>query len=338
MGVIRVARRRGAGAPRGPPALDPLSLEGVAEYIAAGKARHIIIMCGAGVSVSAGIPDFRTPGSGLYFQLERLNLPTPEAVFELGYFKSNPKPFHILAKELFPGNFAPSPAHVFMKLLHDKGLLLRVYTQNIDSLEHEAGLPRDRVVAAHGNFDSARCIKCGEEHSMGYVKKAVLADEICHCSACGGLVKPDIVFFGENLPERFYEMAEVDFPRADLLIVIGTSLVVHPFADLVDCVRSRVPRLLINRERVGEHGTYQILPGIGGGQGFDFDEGVRDVLYLGDADDGCRRLAALLGWEEELEAMVEAAGCTAAAGGGGGDARAAAAGAGIAAGVKRSGA
>jgi NAD-dependent SIR2 family protein deacetylase len=82
-----------------------LDLAGVASLISSGKARRIIVMTGAGVSVSAGIPDFRTPGTGLYSQLERFGLPEPEAVFSIGFFKKNPKPFHLLAKELFPGGY-----------------------------------------------------------------------------------------------------------------------------------------------------------------------------------------------------------------------------------------
>jgi hypothetical protein len=85
------------------PVLANLTLQGVADLITSGKARRIIVMVGAGVSVSAGIPDFRTPGTGLYSQLERFGLPEPEAVFSIGFFKKNPKPFYMLAKELFPG-------------------------------------------------------------------------------------------------------------------------------------------------------------------------------------------------------------------------------------------
>jgi NAD-dependent deacetylase sirtuin 2 len=94
-------------------------------------------------------------------QLERYNLPRPEAVFEISYFRNNPRPFHLLAKELFPGHYCPTPTHVFMRLLYDKGLLLRVYTQNIDSLEHLAGLPKDKIVPAHGNFDSESGLGAG---------------------------------------------------------------------------------------------------------------------------------------------------------------------------------
>lgn len=77
----------------------------------------------------------RSPGSGLYSNLEQYNIPYPEAIFELAYFFLNPKPFFTLAKELYPGNYRPNSAHYFLRLLHDKGLLLRLYTQNIDGLE-----------------------------------------------------------------------------------------------------------------------------------------------------------------------------------------------------------
>ena len=105
----------------------------------------------------AGIPDFRSPGTGLYDNLQKYNLPSPQSIFDIDYFRQNPAPFYMLSKELFPGTFCPTPAHYFLCLLHAKGLLRRVFTQNIDSLEHIAGLPTEMVVAAHGNFDSAHC-------------------------------------------------------------------------------------------------------------------------------------------------------------------------------------
>lgn len=117
--------------------------------------------------------------------------------------------------------------------------IIQVFTQNIDSLESLAGVNPELVVAAHGNFDSATCIETGKKVDINEVRTAILAGEEGWKGMSekhGGLVKPDIVFFGENLPERFFHHTEEDFPQCDLLIVMGTSLQVEPFASLVDTV------------------------------------------------------------------------------------------------------
>ena len=296
-----------------PPVLSSFDLRGVAEHIRSGKCSNIIVMAGAGISVSAGIPDFHTPGTGLYDNLAKYDLPHPTAVFELDFFRSNPEPFYLLAAELYPGRYPPTPTHHFVRLLHEKGLLLRCFTQNIDSLEAAAGVPADKIVAAHGNFDSARCLS-GHAACVLEVKKHVDRGEVMRCARddCDALVKPDIVFFGENLPERFGEKAHSDFPKCDLLVVAGTSLAVHQFAGLVNHPGEDVPRLLVNRERVGEADArvraMAALVGHTAGLGFDFDSETnrRDALFLGDCDDGFRELARLLGWDAELETLVEA--------------------------------
>jgi NAD-dependent histone deacetylase SIR2 len=107
---------------------------------------------GAGISTSAGIPDFRSPKTGLYANLARFNLPHAEAVFEISYFRENPHPFYALAQELYPGSYRPTITHSFISLLHKKGLLLKLFTQNIDCLEREAGVPDDKIIEAHGSF------------------------------------------------------------------------------------------------------------------------------------------------------------------------------------------
>jgi NAD-dependent deacetylase sirtuin 2 len=297
------------------PVLSSPDLPGIAAHILSGKCQHIIVMCGAGISVSAGIPDFRTPGTGLYDNLQRYDLPHPSAVFELDFFRANPAPFYALAKELYPGRHPPTVTHHFIKLLHDKGLLQRCFTQNIDSLERATGLPAHKIVAAHGNFDTARCL-LGHHACVLQVKSHVDRGEAMHCQECVSvgvhtLVKPDIVFFGENLPERFDDLAASDFPTCDLLIVAGTSLEVHPFAGLIHHPKSGVPRLLVNREVVGEMSprARKMASLVGhGGFGFDFDSPTnrRDALFLGDCDDGFCELAQLLGWKEELTALAEA--------------------------------
>ena len=282
-------------------------LDEIVRKIQEGEISNIICMCGAGISVGAGIPDFRSPGTGLYSKLEKYNLTHPEAIFEIDYFRSNPHPFYLLSKELYPGLYTPTKTHYFMKLLHDKGLLLRCYTQNIDSLEHVAGLPKDAVIAAHGNFDTSYCIDCKSDHDVEYVKEAIMSQNPCRCvktKGCRGLVKPGIVFFGESLPERFWSSIPKDFGSADLLIVMGSSLVVQPFASLIDKPRDETPRILINRELVGE--THPDLKRMGYKKGFDFseDEDSNDIALLGDCDDIIDDLCSKLGWTGDLLDLV----------------------------------
>ncbi|KAJ2187404.1 NAD-dependent protein deacetylase sirtuin-2, partial [Coemansia sp. RSA 530] len=108
------------------------TIDSIAEMINSGSAKNIIVMAGAGISTDAGIPDFRSPGTGLYANLQKYRLPYPEAIFTIDYFRRKPKPFFVLAKELYPGQFVPTISHFFVKLLAKRGLLHRHYTQNID--------------------------------------------------------------------------------------------------------------------------------------------------------------------------------------------------------------
>ncbi|XP_037373207.1 NAD-dependent protein deacetylase sirtuin-3, mitochondrial isoform X2 [Talpa occidentalis] len=246
-------------------------------------------MVGAGISTPSGIPDFRSPGSGLYSNLRQYDLPYPEAIFELTFFFHNPKPFFTLAKELNPGHYRPNAAHYFLRLLHEKGLLLRLYTQNIDGLERASGIPASKLVEAHGSFASATCTVCRRPSPGEGFWADVMADRIPRCPVCTGIVKPDIVFFGEPLPQRFL-LHVVDFPMADLLLILGTSLEVEPFASLSEAVRSSVPRLLINRDLVGS---------------LAWSPRSQDVVQLGDVVQGVEMLVELLGWTAELQDLIQ---------------------------------
>ncbi|KAL1515124.1 hypothetical protein AB1Y20_004186 [Prymnesium parvum] len=263
------------------------------------SARHVIVLLGAGASVSAGIPDFRSPGTGLYDNLAKYNLPFPEAVFDLDFFVQNPWPFYQLSRELWPGGYSPTAAHHFVKLLHDRQQLLRCYTQNIDSLEALAGLPKDKVVAAHGNFDSAHVVGRDVEVPIELLREATLRGEDATRELneqYGGLCKPSITFFGEALPKRFGELAPEDFELCDLLVVMGTSLKVQPFACLATFPSVGVPRLLINRDRVG---PFHFVSD--GDLPIDL---VTDVFFQGDCDDGVRELARLAGMLPALESLM----------------------------------
>ncbi|KEF54436.1 NAD-dependent histone deacetylase SIR2 [Exophiala aquamarina CBS 119918] len=272
-----------------PATLRARNIEAVAKYIEERDIKNIVVMTGAGISTSAGIPDFRSPETGLYANLARLNLPYAEAVFDISYFRTNPLPFYALAHELFPGKYRPTVTHSFISLLHKKGRLLQLFTQNIDCLEREAGVPGDKIVEAHGSFATQRCIDCHTEYPDDKMKEMVMKKEVPHCGrkTCNGLVKPDIVFFGEALPEAFHRKRGLP-ARADLAIVMGTSLTVQPFASLPSFVREETPRVLINLERVGSFGSRP-----------------DDVLLLGDCDEGVRKFADALGWREELEQLWE---------------------------------
>lgn len=260
------------------------------------------VQTGAGISTSAGIPDFRSPETGLYANLERLNLPHPEAVFELSFFRENPLPFYTLAQELYPGKYRPTITHSFINLLHQKGLLLKLFTQNIDCLEREAGVPDDKIIEAHGSFAeyvppplllssltplSQACIECKKSYPKDQMLVHIEEKTVPHCTdpSCNGLVKPKIVFFGEQLPSAFFDAIDL-VATADLCIILGTSLSVHPFASLPQQVPEKAPRLLINMEAVGSLGSRP-----------------DDVLILKDCDTGVRELARALGWEGELEEL-----------------------------------
>ena len=267
----------------------------------------IVVMTGAGLSTAAGIPDFRSEDSGLYSRLKKdskFDLPTPESIFHIDYFKENPQPFVQLAQELFPGRFNPTKSHYFLRLLQDKGLLTRLYTQNIDGLERRAGISDDKLVEAHGSFHGARCVECSTEQDMQLVKESILKGYVPICTSCNkGYVKPNIVFFGEALPTRFQQMSAVDMPACRLLIILGTSLKVHPFAGLVERVSDSCPRLLLNKEPVSGGDMLKSMLGIPTGLDFSTERGYRDVFVGDPCDLSCERLADLLGWREQLEKL-----------------------------------
>ena len=275
------------------------TLELVIEKVKTKEIKKAIVLSGAGISVSAGIPDFRSPKTGLYANLQKFNLPYAEAVFDIEFFIENPKPFFQLARELWPGNYRPTRTHYFIRAFQENALLVRNYTQNIDGLERLAGIEEDLIIEAHGSFATARCIVCRRKYPGEYVKTALLEEkvEIVQCISCSnGFVKPDIVFFGESLPPRFSTFQRSDFKDCDLLIVMGTSLKVYPFAGLVDLVPRSCHRILINRE---PSGPFEDLFGSGFSR-----ELCNDVFLQGDCDEVTSVLADAFGWKHQLNKIM----------------------------------
>lgn len=151
------------------------------------------------VPPAAGIPDFRSPETGLYANLAQYDLPYPEAIFDLSYFYQRPEAFFTLAKELYPGNYLPTATHYFFVLLHRKGILRRLFSQNVDTLERLAGLPDQAIVEAHGSFATAHCLKCRQAFEAEELRLRVAKGEVLRCDKPGckdhprGLIKSDIV-------------------------------------------------------------------------------------------------------------------------------------------------
>ncbi|KAL5006828.1 hypothetical protein ScPMuIL_015634 [Solemya velum] len=267
------------------------SLKDAASMIKDEHAKNIVVVAGAGISTPSGIPDFRTPGTGLYDNLQQYRIPYPEAIFDIDYFHHNPRPFFTLAQELYPtGKYRPNYIHYFVRLLYDRGQLLRMYTQNIDGLERLAGIPADKLVEAHGTFATAACTVCGHIHEGSQVKDEIFKDKIPQCKtrSCWGVVKPDIVFFGEDLPKRFYFYLK-DMLQADMVLVMGTSLEVQPFAGIVDIVRGNVPRVLFNREPVGP---------------FRYQRRTQDVVCEGDLIGGLQKFATMMDCKTDMVDLI----------------------------------
>ncbi|KAG9394061.1 Sirtuin family [Carpediemonas membranifera] len=242
-------------------------------------ARHVIVLTGAGISVSAGVPDFRS-SNGLYETVrdEYPNLEDPQQLFDLEYFKQDPSLFYSFAHRIIPDRRTrPSLAHWFIAHMQRRGQLLRNYTQNIDGLERQAGI--QRVIQCHGNFDRNICVGCGQEClDDEYVAACIENRRVPFCSHCNNPIKPDIVFFGGGLNQQFDDNIDLDLSKADLLIVMGTSLQVQPVCNIVREIPAHVPQILINRESVGQDG-HQF-----------------DLQLLGDCDTVVLQMAQMLGW------------------------------------------
>lgn len=241
----------------------------------ADKNNHkICVLLGAGASTSAGIPDFRSAGTGLYDNLKDYDLPSPESIFDINYFKINPKPFYQLRSKLFNKDFQPTKTHSFLKTLQDKGILSRIFTQNIDGLEEKAGIDPELIIYAHGSIKTSSCVDCKTKYSIEYE-----INKIPICEVCEGYIRPDIVFFNETLPQKFIQSVP-QISKCDVLIVIGTSLSVYPFASIVDYASKDCIKILINKEKVGP---------------FRFENG--GICLLGSCDEIVNDLCDILDWK-----------------------------------------
>jgi len=282
------------------PGLPSLDLDGLVQYIKDGHAKNVVFLTGAGTSVAAGIPDFRSPGFGVYSKLKEYNLPYPEAVFTIDYFDKNPVPFFKVKKGSH-GIFKPVIAHYLPALFEKHGLLTRIYTQNTDGLNLRAGVSQEKLIEAHGSYNTMTCRKCKTTYKYQDYKDVMAQGDVPYCS-CGGVVKPNVVFYGEDLPAYFFVNLEKDFMSCDLFIVIGSSLKVAPCSNLMYEVPENIPRVLINGEKVALCSPDEDNPC----EGFMFDhkDNKRDIFIGGDCQVSSMRLIEALGWTQDLQEMM----------------------------------
>ena len=202
------------------------------------ESNRIVFFGGAGVSTESGIPDFRSV-DGLYNQ--KFEYP-PETIISHSFFQRRPAYFYRFYREkMLPLGFSPNVTHLKLAQWEREGKLLAVVTQNIDGLHQKAG--SKNVYELHGSVLRNYCVKCGKFYPAEFIRDS---QDVPRCD-CGGIVKPDVVLYEEQLDYGTLEKSVAAIRRADMLIVAGTSLTVYPAAGLLQYYRGN-RLVLINRD------------------------------------------------------------------------------------------
>ncbi|KAF2145737.1 uncharacterized protein K452DRAFT_265034 [Aplosporella prunicola CBS 121167] len=291
------------------------------------KSKNIMVITGAGISTSLGIPDFRSKNTGFYSRLQEMGYSEPEQVFDIHNFDEDPTTFYTLAGDILPDLYNWTPTHEFIHLLQQHDKLLTNYTQNIDNLESHAGIDPEKLVQCHGSWATATCRKCGFKIPGEEIFENIRQQKVAECKECirqlqiprtgakrkrssngsnkkrrqsdddddddgqydipqPGVMKPDITFFGEALPKRFFnQLSDHDKDIVDLVIVIGTSMKVAPVSEVPQILPPSVPQIYISRDPVRH---------------IDFD-----VNLLGDCDVVVAELCRLAGWDLKHKMLPE---------------------------------
>jgi len=317
----------------GPANLQPV-VQRVAAFIKSPQCSSVVLLTGAGMSVGSGIPDFRSPG-GLYKTLQpelitataqqrALMAADPTYVVEKSMFMANSYPYLEVRRPFILGSavgqWKPTIAHHFASLLHaHTGKLTRLYTQNIDGLDDQVGLPAEYIVPVHGSIRRSACEKCGaasKDHARfvdlvrtnikdlyGVDPDAPPESSPVPCEACGAAaLKPTTVLFGANLPREFFVRQAEDLPGAQLVIAAGTSLVVSPANSIVSDAPEEALRLVVNQEPVGQDlgVSYSTSEGEGGEGTSAAASSSRDLFAQGDCESVFLALIVELGWLNDL--------------------------------------
>ncbi len=205
--------------------------------------KRIVVFTGAGISTESGIPDYRGP-NGVWATQK-----PPTA----GDFASNPdtrRAYWLSRKERFPELISrrPNAGHMAVARLHAAGLLRQVVTQNIDGLHQDAGVPPDAVIELHGSARVVRCLICASEfNGVDIQRRQESGEDVPDCVVCGGPLRAATVLFGESLPAGSLEHAVKATEESDLMLVVGSSLIVQPAAKVpLIAVRRGIPMAIVN--------------------------------------------------------------------------------------------
>ena len=212
-------------------------VERLAELL--GRSRRAVALTGAGVSVPSGIPDFRSPGTGMWENVD------PMEVAHIDVFEREPERFWSYYRPRFQslGDKEPNRAHEVLAELERRGLIEGVITQNVDRLHRVAG--SKNVIEVHGSIETSSCVTCATSFELEQMDELFDERGVALCSVCRGAVKPDVVLFGELLPESAMARATELVERADLMLCVGSSLAVYPVAGLPQLTLSHGGRLAI---------------------------------------------------------------------------------------------
>ncbi|HYE84059.1 MAG TPA: NAD-dependent protein deacylase [Clostridia bacterium] len=192
-----------------------------------------VVLTGAGVSTDSGIPDFRSPGSGLWEKVDPMEALSAKVLYNA------PEKFYSMGFNIIKSmkDAAPNKAHYLIAKLEELGMVDLVITQNIDGLHNKAG--SRKVYEVHGTTRTCSCDSCGEKYDTALIEKRVKAGEIPPRCRCRGIIRPDVVLFGDMLPGCFYESVR-KVEASDLLVVIGSSLSVSPVNYLADICKKLI--------------------------------------------------------------------------------------------------
>lgn len=207
------------------PNLDSDGLRRAADILR-GAARAVALT-GAGISTPSGIPDFRSPESGLWEKVDVMQVASIQG------FRRNPEAFFDWIRPFarLVVDAQPNPAHYALAKLEEQGIIQTLITQNIDMLHSRAG--SKSLLEVHGHLRSATCTKCSQSHpTSGLLEAFVAKGDIPHCPGCGGVLKPDIILMGELLPQGVFDEAQRAARGCDAMLIVGSSLTVAPVSEL----------------------------------------------------------------------------------------------------------